>query len=126
MLGFDTYMHVHIYPWGRIKPCCVMFQSSMAVYFDHHCHAPYPGQNTELQWHKTHQVLAVASYSETSGASLTLYQEEVHTLTHSTFITNKVDIVIAIIISTSKVLQLLLYRCFMHALIIGCTFSKCN
>lgn len=49
----------------------------MAVYFDHHCQAPFPGQNTDLQWHRTHPILAVASFSESSGATLTLYQEEV-------------------------------------------------
>jgi hypothetical protein len=52
-----------------------MFQ--MAVYFDQKCQAPFPGQNTDLQFHKTHAILAVASFSETSGASVTIYGEEV-------------------------------------------------
>ncbi|ELT94193.1 hypothetical protein CAPTEDRAFT_114177 [Capitella teleta] len=48
----------------------------MAVYFDHRCQAPFPGQNTDLQWHRTHPILAVASFSEANGANITCYGEE--------------------------------------------------
>ena len=49
----------------------------MAVYFDHRTQAPNSGHNTDIQWHKNFAVLAVASYSETTGGSVNLYLEEV-------------------------------------------------
>jgi len=49
----------------------------MAIFIDHRVLAPYPGQNQDIQWHKTHGLLAVGSFSETTGAAVTVYQEEV-------------------------------------------------
>jgi len=51
----------------------------MAIFVDHRVQAPYAGQNQDIQWHKTHGLLAVGSFSETSGAAVTVYQEEVLT-----------------------------------------------
>ena len=55
----------------------------MAVYFDHRAQAPYPGQNTDLQWHKSYAVLSVATFSEASGGSVIQYQEEVFNEWHT-------------------------------------------
>jgi len=49
----------------------------MAVYFDHRAQAPHPGQNTDIQWHTTAPLLAVASQSSSTGGSVNLYREEV-------------------------------------------------
>ena len=49
----------------------------MAVYFDHKAHAPYPGQNTDIHWHPTLPILAVASYADSTGGSVNLYKDEV-------------------------------------------------
>ncbi|KAK2190875.1 hypothetical protein NP493_66g06033 [Ridgeia piscesae] len=48
----------------------------MAVYFDHRAQAPHPGQNTDIQWHTTAPLLAVASQSSSTGGSVNLYREE--------------------------------------------------
>ena len=49
----------------------------MAIFVDHRVQAPYPGQNRDIQWHKTQGLLAVGSFNETTGAAVTVYQEEV-------------------------------------------------
>ena len=49
----------------------------MAIFVDHRVQALYPGHNRDIQWHKTHGVLAVGSFSEAAGAIVTVYQEEV-------------------------------------------------
>ena len=49
----------------------------MAIFIDHRVQAPYPGHNRDIQWHKTFGVLAVGSFSEQTGAAVTVYQEEV-------------------------------------------------
>lgn len=51
----------------------------MAIYFDHRVQAPFPGSNHDCQWHRTHGLLAVASFNPTTGAAVTVYQEEVVT-----------------------------------------------
>ncbi|KAK2157996.1 hypothetical protein LSH36_179g04002 [Paralvinella palmiformis] len=48
----------------------------MPIYFDHKCQVPYPGQHTDLQWHKTAPLLAAASFSEASSGSVIIYQDE--------------------------------------------------
>ena len=52
----------------------------MAVFFDVPVQAPYPGQISEVQWHKNHGLLAVTSLSQKNGATVTTYQEEVSSL----------------------------------------------
>jgi len=49
----------------------------MAIFVDHRVQALYPGHNRDIQWHKTLAVLAVGSFSEATGAAVTVYQEEV-------------------------------------------------
>ena len=49
----------------------------MAVYMDHKAHAPYPGQMTDIQWHKTSPILAVASQQESGVGMVNFYLEEV-------------------------------------------------
>ena len=49
----------------------------MAIFIDHRVQAPYPGLNHDIHWHKTHGLLAVGSFSEITGAAVTVYQEEV-------------------------------------------------
>jgi len=58
-----------------------MFQR-MAIFIDHRVQAPYPGHNRDIQWHKSHSLLAVGSLSETTGAAVTVYQEEVTLYLH--------------------------------------------
>ena len=59
------------------------FVVEMAIFFDNRVQAPYPGLNRDLQWHRTHGLLAVASFSQTTGANVTVFQEEVcNTLLH--------------------------------------------
>jgi len=49
----------------------------MAIFVDHRVQAPYPGHTRDIQWHKTQGLLAVGSFNETTGAAVTVYQEEV-------------------------------------------------
>jgi hypothetical protein len=50
----------------------------MAVFFDHKVQSPISGHNTDIQWHKTAPILAVASYQEASGTGyVNLFFEEV-------------------------------------------------
>ncbi len=53
------------------------FRCTMAVYFDHRAQAPFSGQNTDLQWHKSYALLATATFNESGGGSVIIYQEEV-------------------------------------------------
>jgi len=54
----------------------IMFQG-MAIFIDRRVQAPYPGHNRDIHWHKTQALLAVGSFNETTGAAVTVYQEEV-------------------------------------------------
>lgn len=50
----------------------------MAVYFDHKIKSPVHGQITDIQWHKTAPLLAVACITETtSSGAVNLFMEEV-------------------------------------------------
>ena len=49
----------------------------MAVYFDHRVQAVQPGTVSDFAWHKTYPLVAVATYNETSGGSVNIYQDEV-------------------------------------------------
>ena len=51
----------------------------MAVYFDYKVKSPVSGHNTDIQWHKTAPILAVASFVETtSQGQVNLFLDEVH------------------------------------------------
>jgi len=54
----------------------------MAIFVDHRVQAPYPGHNRDIQWHKTQALLAIGSFNETTGAAVTVYQEEVYFSLH--------------------------------------------
>jgi len=58
---------------------CMLFCYAviMAIFFDNRVQAPFPGSSHDCQWHKTHGLLAVASHNPTTGAAVTVYQEEV-------------------------------------------------
>ena len=50
----------------------------MAVYFDYKVKSPVVGHNTDIQWHKSSPLLAVASYVESTGqGQVNLFMEEV-------------------------------------------------
>jgi intraflagellar transport protein 140 len=55
----------------------------MAIFVDHRVQALHPGQNQEIHWHKSHALLAVASFNPTTGANVSVYQEEGELLTSS-------------------------------------------
>lgn len=48
----------------------------MSVFFDHQVKLPYSGHVTEIQWHKTHGLLAIACISQTNGATVTICEAE--------------------------------------------------
>ena len=49
----------------------------MAVFFDHRVQSPQGLQITEIVWHKTHSVLAVAGFNQSTGGVVSVFQEEV-------------------------------------------------
>ena len=49
----------------------------MAVYFDHKIEGIPGATYTHIQWHKVHQIVAVASYGDSVGGSVNLYVNEV-------------------------------------------------
>ena len=52
--------------------------SAMAVFFDHKVKSPVQGQFTDIQWHKTAPLLAVACLAEPAGNGVVnLFMEEV-------------------------------------------------
>ena len=49
----------------------------MAVFFDKKCQHPYPGQMTDIQWHKTAPLLAIASVGDDGVGMCNFFTEEV-------------------------------------------------
>lgn len=50
----------------------------MAVFFDHKVKSPVQGQFTDIQWHKTAPLLAIACVAEpTKSGIVSLFMEEV-------------------------------------------------
>lgn len=53
----------------------------MAVYFDHKIQAPNVGVQTDIAWHSSYSLLAVASKNEPGvGGAVNLYLDEVNCL----------------------------------------------
>jgi len=52
----------------------------MSLYFDSKVQSPDPGCiNIYLEWHEKHPLLAVSSYSQDRGGSVTIYDDLVFT-----------------------------------------------
>ena len=52
---------------------------AMAVFFDHKVKSPVQGQFTDIQWHKTAPLLAIACVAEpTKSGIVSLFMEEVN------------------------------------------------
>ena len=68
----------------------------MAVYFDHKIQAPNVGIQTDIAWHSSYPLLAVASKNELGvGGSVNLYLDEVGLLLHQANYPNKTKQTIA-------------------------------